>query len=140
MGVLHKKMHFIMDKEIGFYGHPEHVLVGKTDEHICYLNRDSTGFAVERIYQGVMPPSYAEKLMGDSDSYTEGKRVYQCDGMPLPEVQVDISSFAKRKKSVLLAHASQHRNLKKFQPYYKLYPGWIYFRIFGKEYFNVLEL
>jgi len=131
---------FMLDNVIGLYGHPEHVLVGKVVEEICRLYQDSSGFSVKKIYQGVMPPSHAEKIMGGSGPYPVGKEIYDCNGMPLPDVQIDISTYAKKKKAVFLAHASQHRNLKKYQPFYKCYPGWIYFRIFNTEYFNVIEL
>lgn len=131
---------FIMDNVIGFYGHPEHVLVGKVVEDICRLYKDSLQFPVKKIYQNVIPPSHAEKMMGDAASYIKGKKIYHCNGMPIPDVQTDISSFAKKKKAVFLAHASQHRNLKKFWPYYKYYPSWIYFGIFDKEYFNVIDI
>ena len=131
---------FMLDNLIGLYGHPEHVLVGKVVEETCRLYQDSSGFSVKKIYQGVLPPLYTEKIMGDADSYVEGKRIYQNNGMPQPDVQIDISHYTKKKKAVFLAHRSQHRNLKKIQPYYHYYPGWIYFRIFNKEYFNVIEL
>ncbi len=41
---------------------------------------------------------------------------------------------------ILLAHASQHRNLKKFVPYYNFYPGWVYFSIFDQEHFRIVEI
>ena len=35
---------FILDNIIGYYGHPEHVLVGQVVEEICKSNKESTGF------------------------------------------------------------------------------------------------
>jgi LmbE family N-acetylglucosaminyl deacetylase len=131
---------FILDNKIGLYGHPEHVAIGKIIEDLCRLNHDSMGFSVKKIYQGVQPPSQAEKMMGNTTTYTEGKRIYQCIGMPLPDVQINIYPYAKKKKSVLLAHASQHRNIKKLFPFYKYCPPLIYFKIFDKEYFKIIEL
>ncbi len=87
---------FMLDNVIGLYGHPEHVLVGKIVEEVCQLYQDSSGFSVKKIYQGVIPPSCAEKTMGGT--YVEGKKIYHCNGMPLPEVQIDISSYAKKRK------------------------------------------
>lgn len=131
---------FMLDNVIGGYGHPEHVLVGKLTEEICRSDCDSTGFPVKKIYQVVYPPSMAERINGDNPAYMSGKSVYNCTGMPVPDVQIDISSFAGTKKEVFIAHASQKRNLKKFIPYYNLYPGQIYFTIFGKEYFRVIDI
>jgi len=131
---------FMLDNVIGLYGHPEHVVVGQVVEEYCRYYHDTAGFPVKKIYQGVLPPSHAEKLMGNTSTYSGGKEIYKCDGMPLPDVQVDIYPYAKKKKSVFLAHASQHRNLKKFFPSYKYIPSKIYFRIFDKEYFNIIQL
>ncbi|GAH36120.1 unnamed protein product [marine sediment metagenome] len=131
---------FTLDNEIGFYGNPVHVLVSQIVTDICSSYKDSLDFSVKKIYQGVYPPSMAEKIMGDKGAYQYGKEIYHCDGMPEPDVQIDISSYAMTKKRVHLAHASQHRNLKKFIPYYHYYPGWLYFRIFNKEYFRIINV
>jgi hypothetical protein len=87
----------------------------------------------------VFPPSQANKIV-KSDSFFEGKKIYHCDGMPIPDVQIDISSFGGRKKNILLAQASQYKNINKFIPFFKFYPGWIYFNIFDKEYFKILDI
>ncbi len=131
---------FTLDNTIGWYGHPEHVLVGQLVEEICKSRRDSIDFPVKRIYQMVYPPTMAKKTMDKKETYQSGKEIYQCIGMPEPDIQIDISSFANTKKKVFLAHASQHRNIKKFFPYYRIIPGWIYWRIFRYEYFNILNI
>lgn len=131
---------FILDNIIGLYGHPEHVLVGKVVEEICQSYKDSMGFPVKKIYMSVLPPSQANKIVGKTGAYSEGKRVYHCNGMPLPDVQIDISSFGGKKKDIILAEPSQHRNFKKFIPYYHYYPGWLYYNIFNKEYFKILDV
>ena len=130
---------FTLDNEIGFYGNPEHVLVGQVAVEICSLYKDSSNFSVKKIYHGVFPYSQAEKIMGKGKVYTEGKKIYGCNGMPTPDVQINISSFTTIKKKIFLAHASQHRNLKKFYPFYHYYPGWLYFGIFNKEYFRIIS-
>ena len=130
---------FTLDNEIGFYGNPEHVLVGQVAVEICSLYKDSSNFSVKKIYHGVFPYSQAEKIMGKGKVYTEGKKIYRCNGMPTPDVQINISSFTTIKKKIFLAHASQHRNLKKFYPFYHYYPGWLYFGIFNKEYFRIIS-
>ena len=131
---------FTLDDVIGAYGHPEHVIVSQVVNKVCSLYRDSLDFPVKKIYQSVLPHSQAEKIMGKMDIYIEGKRIYGCDGMPSPNVQINISSFASTKKRVFLAHASQRRALKRFIPFYHLYPGWVYFGIFNKEYFRIINV
>jgi len=131
---------FTLDNVIGLYGHPEHVLVSQVIMEVCGLYKDSLDFFVKKIYQSVLPYTQAEKIMRNKAVYSEGKRIYGCDGMPSPDVQINISTFASTKKKVILAHASQHRNLKKFIPYYHYYPGWLYFGIFNKEYFRLINI
>jgi hypothetical protein len=60
--------------------------------------------------------------------------------MPEPSVEIDISEFGDQKMRVLEAFNSQKKNLKKFVPYYHIFPAWIYFRVFDKEYFKVIDL
>lgn len=131
---------FSLDNLIGGYGHPEHVLVGRTVVDICKLWKDSLNFPVKRIYQNVWPESQSIKIMGDKGVYKMGKEVYKCAGMPTPDVEIDISKYADKKMDVLLAHASQHRNLKKFMPFYNYYPAGIYFGIFNKEHFKIINV
>ena len=136
----HPSVIFTLDNVVGIYGHPEHVLVSQSIMGVCSLYKDSLNFPVKKIYQSVLPYSQAEKIMGKMDVFSEGKRVYGCNGIPSPNVQINISAFATTKKNVFLAHASQHRNLKKFIPYYHYYPGWLYFGIFNKEYFRIINI
>lgn len=130
---------FTLDDVIGFYGNPAHVLVSQTIINICKEHKKSVNFPVERVYQCVWPYSQAEKIMKKVPTYDKGKKIYQCDGMPVPDVEIDISSYGSTKKKVLVAHASQHNNIKRFIKYYHYYPGWLYFRIFDKEYFKVFR-
>jgi len=131
---------FTLDNVIGLYGNPVHVLVGQIVADICSSYKDSLDFSVKKIYQNVLPYTQAEKIMRNKAVYSEGKRIYGSDGMPSPDVQINISSFASTKKKVILANASQHRNLKKFFPYFHYYPGWLYFGIFNKEYFRIINI
>ncbi len=136
----HPSVIFTLDNVIGAYGHPEHVLVSQSIMEVCSLYKDSTDFTVKKIYQSVLPASQAEKILGKMDVYSEGKRIYGCDSIPAPDVQINISSYETTKKKVFLAHKSQHRNLKKFIPYYHYYPGWLYFGIYNKEYFRIINI
>ena len=116
--------------------------MSKVVKEICLLFKDSLDFSVKKVYQNVLPESQSEKIIGDWSSFIEGKKIYNCNGIPRPDVQINISSCAMIKKKVFLAHASQYRNLKKFYPYYNYYPGWLYFRILNKnnEYFRIIDL
>lgn len=131
---------FTLDDVIGGYGHPEHVAVSRAVLRVCRRLREEGDSPVQQVYQAVFPPSLTERVNSKIPAYVEGKRIYGCDGMPHPDVEIDIVPHAAAKKDIMLAHASQHRNLKKFWPWYHWYPGAVYFRIFDKEHFRVIEV
>jgi len=127
---------FTLDNVIGGYGHPEHVCVSQSALDVCEENKGDLNFSVERIYQAVFPKTLNENILKDNPAYIAAKTVYQAEGSPIPTVEIDIYNSSKEKKLVMLTYESQKRNLKKIWPYYDLYPHWIYFRIFDKEYFR----
>lgn len=131
---------FTLDHEIGFYGHPEHVLVSQLILDYCKKHREDTAFTVRKIYQPVFPPSLVENIL-EGGVYTDGKRIYSNQGMPLPDVEIDVSNYNKQRKAVMQAYTTEQSSIKKIYPYYNWYPSWIYFNlIFKKEYYNVIHI
>ena len=136
---------FSLDDVIGGYGHPDHVFISQQVLEYCRRNKEKPGFTVQRVYQAVFPPSMAEAILiknswVSENPYIIGKKKYNCNGMPLPDVYVNIYASAKRKKEYMNAFSSHDRkNIAKASPYYNWYPYWIYFRIFDKEYFRVIS-
>jgi LmbE family N-acetylglucosaminyl deacetylase len=131
---------FTLDNIIGGYGHPEHVCVSQSALDVSEELKMNTGFPVEKIYQAVFPKTLNENTLKDNPAFIAAKTVYQAEGSPLPTVEIDIYPVSKEKKEVMLAYASQKRNLKKIWPCYEVYPHWLYFKIFDKEYFNVIAI
>jgi len=129
----------MLDIVMGFYGHNDHTVVGQVTYNAAKNINDSNKI-IERIYQYVWPPSYAEKVMGGKEVYEAAKKIYKIEGMPKPTVEIDISDYAAEKKKVLELHASQQRNLTKLFWAYSYYPAWLYFGIFNTEYFNLIEM
>jgi hypothetical protein len=72
--------------------------------------------------------------------YNEAKKVYQCEGMPLPDVQVEFGDHSKEKKQVMLAYTTEQNSFKQITPYYNWYPHWIYFKIFDRDFFKVVNV
>jgi LmbE family N-acetylglucosaminyl deacetylase len=130
---------FSSDNVIGGYGHPEHIAVSQAVLTSCRELKKEGNLTVKKIYQSVFTPTQAENTIGDMAPFISGKKVYQCDGMPLPSIQIDISSSIAQKKSVMNAYVTQKGPIKKVWPYFNWYPGWIYFNIFKYEYFHVVE-
>ena len=131
---------FSLDNIIGGYGNPDHVLIGQLVVNYCREHKHDAGFTVKKIYQPVFAPSLAERVLRKLPVYIEAKKVYQCDGMPLPDVQINIYPYASQKKEAMVAYTTEQNSLRKFWPYYHWYPSWIYFRIFDRDFFKVIDV
>jgi len=131
---------FSLDDIFGGYGHPEHVCVSQIITRVCSENKMKESFPVNRIYQAIYTQTMNENIIGDMPVYLAAKKVYNPDQMPVPDVEIDIYNSANEKMRVMQAYESQHRNLKKYWPYYHWYPSWVYFKIFDKEYFRVINV
>jgi LmbE family N-acetylglucosaminyl deacetylase len=131
---------FTLDNLIGGYGNPDHVVVSQLVLAYCRVHKNDQGFSVKRIYQPVFPPSLAQRVLGKLLVYTEAKKVYECDGMPLPDVQVNIYSFAAQKKEAMQAYTTEQNSLKKIWPFYNWYPSWVYFKIFDRDFFRIVNV
>ncbi|MCX6251900.1 MAG: PIG-L family deacetylase [Bacteroidetes bacterium] len=137
---------FTLDDIIGGYGHPDHVFISKLVVEYCNRNKNNPGFSVKRIYQSVFPPSMAENFLvknswSSINPYLAGKKIYQCQGMPNPDVYVFIYPWGRQKKEYMNSFDPLDRKyIAKFSPGYNWYPYWIYFKIFNKEYFRVIQV
>lgn len=155
---------FTLDDSIGLYGNAEHVLISQIVLDICAKNNLEHEFAVDRIYQSVLPPDMAEGIMvkysnihpflnfkrlywhltnmsSDTENiYTEAKNVYGCNGMPHPDIEINIREMSKYKKGFINCFPTERKNFKRFIPFFNWYPCKIYYRIFDKEFYRVIEI
>jgi LmbE family N-acetylglucosaminyl deacetylase len=139
---------FSMDNILGGYGNPDHVFISQLVLDVCEAKKNDPGFSVKKIYQEVFAPSMSESIMvknsrsyNKDNPYLVAKKVYKCDGMPLPDVEVNVSKWGSQKKAYFSAFGPEDlKNLKKFYRYFHWYPSWVYFRIFNKEYFHIIDI
>lgn len=131
---------FTLDDSIGGYGHPDHVLISRLVVEHCRTHKADPDFPVRRVYQPVFAPSLAENILGGMEVYQEGKVTYGCNGMPLPNVQIDISRHAAEKKACMTAYTTEQNSLRKFWPWYNYYPAPLYFGIFDRDFFRVVDV
>ena len=131
---------FSLDDSIGGYGHPDHTLVSRLVVEYCRDHKNDSAFSVQRIYQSVFPPSQSEGIMKNMEVYHHAKKLHGINGMPLPDVEFDISDMGREKKKALLAYTTEQNSLKQIWPAYRYYPGWLYFRIFDREFYRVIEV
>jgi LmbE family N-acetylglucosaminyl deacetylase len=131
---------FTLDDEIGGYGHPEHVLVGKAVREVCREMRVKGDSSVKAIAQIVFCDEREIAINTGKPVYEEAKVIYGVEGMPTPNLAREVKEEIEIKIRAMKAHASQHRNIKKFFPNYHLYPSSVYGWMYPKEYFRVLKL
>ena len=130
---------FSLDDSIGGYGHPEHVLISRLTRDLCRERLKDSVFSVKRIYQAVFDPKMNRKILKDLDAFKAAREVYGFEETPSPHVQVTITNEAGEKKKVMLAYRTEQGTLKKIWPYYTYVPASIYFRIFDREFYRVLD-
>lgn len=155
---------FTLDDSIGLYGHPEHVLISQMITSICKDQRSQEDFPVKRIYQSVLPPDMAEGILvkysklhpylnckrlywhwtqryRDSENiYTEAKQTYGCSGMPSPDVEISVREYSRYRKGFITCFPTERKNFKRFVPFFHWYTHRIYYGVFDKEYFRILEI
>jgi N-acetylglucosamine malate deacetylase 2 len=131
---------FTLDDIMGGYGNPDHVLISRIVLDYCQAHKTDKGFSVQKIYQPVFPKDLAEKVLNPLPVYQQAKQVYGVQGMPAPDVQIDVSSYGRLKKQAMKAYSTEQNSIRKIWPYYNWYPSWIYFRIFNRDFFRVITL
>ena len=155
---------FTLDDSIGLYGHPEHVLISRTITRTCENHGSRDDFPVRRIYQSVLPPDMAEGIMvkyskihpylnckrlywhwthknqSTVNIYSEAKITYRCNGMPLPDVEVPVRHYSALRKDFISCFPTERKNFKRFVPFFNWYPGLIYYGVFDKEYYRIIEI
>lgn len=138
---------FTLDNKIGGYGNPDHVFMSQLVLDIC---QEQT-LGVQKIYQSVYSPSMEQRINIDWSAmwvwsrekpYLEALKVYnEPEGMPTPSCSIDIYDYASVKMGYLRSYQKkEQKTLGKFIPCFRYYPSWIYFWIFDKEYFHVIDL
>lgn len=131
---------FTLDSIIGGYGHPDHVMISQRVIDYCRRHKNDPGFSVKKIYHPVFPPSQSERVLSKMPVYNEAKKVYQCNGMPKPDVQFAYGDASQQKKRVMQAYVTEQNSFKQISPYYSWYPHWIYFKIFDRDFFKVIDV
>jgi LmbE family N-acetylglucosaminyl deacetylase len=138
---------FTLDNEIGGYGHPEHILLSQ-----FVLNSfENKLIRTERIYQSVYTNSMEDKILkerltkkvkkwGFPNSYMSALKMYNLNGMPEPNVQINIESSAEEKMNYLRTFNERERKTIGFYvPYFDNYNARKYFSVFNREFFKVYE-
>lgn len=131
---------FTLDSIMGGYGHPDHVMISQRVMDYCRKHKNDPAFSVKKIYQPVFTPSQSDRILTSMPVYNQAKVVYQCDGMPVPDVQFSYGAASKEKKQVMQAYVTEQNSFKQICPFYNWYPHWIYFKIFDRDFFKTIDV
>lgn len=138
---------FTLDNIKGGYGHPDHVFLSQLILDLFNQNK----IECQRIYQGVYTDHMEQEILdkwlrpqmakwGYPYPSDIANKIYNIDGMPEPNTQIDISLSAEIKMKYLMDYPEEARkNLRKFIPYYENFNAQDYFAIFNREFFRVIE-
>jgi LmbE family N-acetylglucosaminyl deacetylase len=138
---------FTLDNEVGGYGHPEHVFISQ----LVFDLLESKTLHVPYIFQSVYTPNMTNSIMERhskrmiewgfaGDGWLNAKNIYHVDGMPLPTIQINITSEAKEKMRYLNSYNERERKtIGFFIPAFFEYSAEEYFKVFDREFFRVIH-
>jgi LmbE family N-acetylglucosaminyl deacetylase len=137
---------FTLDNIKGWYGNPDHVFLSQL---VLDLFNEGT-INAERIYQAVITrhmETERDKWLrpqmerwGFPQTGPTDDEIYGIDGIPEPDVQINISEQAETKMSYLRTYPeSVKKNFRKGIPYYEEFDANLYFSIFDREFFRIIK-
>lgn len=138
---------FTLDNEIGGYGHAEHIFLSQLVLDLAKSGKISPAF----IYQSVFTPHMTASIMARhsqrmkewgfaGNEWEKAKETYKVSGMPPPTTQIYISNEAKNKMEYLKSYNERERKtIGFFIPAFQDYSAEEYFKIFDREFFNVIK-
>ncbi len=137
---------FTLDNIKGGYGHPDHVFISQL---VLDLFKEDK-INAQLIYQGVI----TRHMEAEIDRWQKPKmekwgypqpgpaadKLYGIDGIPEPDVQINITAQAETKMTYLRTYPENVRkNFRKYIPYYEEFDAKLYFSIFDREFFRIIE-
>ena len=137
---------FTFDNIKGGYGHPDHIFISQL---VLDLFKEDK-INAQLIYQGVI----TRHMEAEIDRWQKPKmekwgypqpgpaadKLYGIDGIPEPDVQINITAQAETKMTYLRTYPENVRkNFRKYIPYYEEFDAKLYFSIFDREFFRVIE-
>jgi len=138
---------FTLDDVKGGYGHPEHVFISRLVKALFEKQKINCRKIYQSVYTNHMESEIVDKWLnaklekwGYPNASNLANQLYGIDGMPEPDVQVNILDVAETKMKYLKAYdESTQKNLRKFIPDYDKYDAKTYFGIFNREFFRVIQ-
>jgi N-acetylglucosamine malate deacetylase 2 len=108
-------------------------------EIIFNEHRNKTGFSVEKIFQITLSDRLEHFLVSKSPGYELSKNLTRSEGLPKPDVSVNIEKYWNIKNEAARCHQSQIKILERFYIVYEENDKEKHIKAFGKEYYRVVE-
>jgi hypothetical protein len=124
------------DSKVGLYGHSDHQLTGKAVEEVFLGSRGTTDFSPKQLYQVTLSKKQIEVALKLSAGFQKNYPKDPEKGLPAPDFSIGTQAYFSRTLQVMQAHQTQKKVLQDLMPYHDQVPGWIYSRIFDREYFR----
>lgn len=137
---------FTLDNLKGGYGNPDHVFISQLVVDLFQEEKINA----EKIYQSVVTrhmEKEREKWLiprmekwGYPQTGPTADEIYGIEGIPEPDVQINITDQAETKMTYLRTYPeSVRKNFRKYIPYYEEFEAKLYFSIFDREFFRIIE-
>ena len=137
---------FTLDNIKGGYGHPDHIFISQLVLDLFKVGKINA----QRIYQVVLTKHMEVEIdkwmipkmekWGYPQASPAADELYGIDGMPEPDVQINITEQAETKMTYLRTYPENVRkNFRKFIPYYEEFDAEPYFSLFDREFFRIIE-
>jgi N-acetylglucosamine malate deacetylase 2 len=130
---------FTLDDKVGLYGHPDHRNVSRAVLEVFQEDKGKADFAPRKLYQVTLPKQMIAFALKIADGFRKNYPRDPAKGLPQADVCVNITPFGTYKRNAMLAHVSQRPTFDDMQPGFATIPPSIYFRIFDREYFHLIE-
>ncbi len=124
------------DSKVGLYGHSDHMLTGKAVEEVFLGSRSTTDFSPKQLFQVTLSKKQIEVALKLSAGFQKNYPKDPEKGLPAPDFSIGTQAYFSRTLQVMQAHQTQTKVLQDLMPYHDQVPGWIYSRIFDREYFR----
>ena len=130
---------FTLDDKVGLYGHPDHRNVSRAVLEVFQEDKGQSNFSPQKLYQVTLPKQMIAFALKMADGFRKNYPKDPAKGLPQADVCVNITPFGTHKRNAMLAHVSQRPTFDDMQPGFATIPPSIYFRVFDREYFHVIE-
>lgn len=127
------------DTEIGGFGHPEHRISAQLTEELFYRYKSDTSFHSVSIYQFTLPEKMEHFILNKVPGYELAKQLTGSEGLPEPDVSLNILPYWPLKNEAALCHKTQFNTLSKFYMVAEKENLEAHSNAFNSEYYTIIK-